>query len=95
MKKPRHILKSVSRAMDIPLAVGAHLPFITIQGFEEISIDLQKGLLSYSPQEISVAVSCGAIVVSGENLHIRYMKEGKIVLCGVIQGIALSRVNEA
>ncbi len=94
MKKPRELLKSVSRSMDIPVAVGAHLPFLTVQGFDEITIDLQKGLLTYSPQEIAVAVSIGVVTVSGENLRIRYMKEGKIVLCGNLKSISLARVNE-
>lgn len=95
MKKTRDLLKGLSHTLDIPVAVGAHLPFLTVQGFEEITIDLQKGLLTYSSQEISVAVSIGVVIVNGENLCIRYMKEGKIVLCGDIKGIMLSRVNES
>ena len=87
MKNSGQILKKLSEKMDIPVYVGAHLPYITVQGFEEVSIDLQKGLLAYSETEIIVAVSLGRVIVQGENLRIRLMREGKITLYGKLHSI--------
>jgi len=91
MKSPRTILTKLSQQMDIPSHISAGLPYTTVQGFHEISIDLQRGLLAYSQTEISVAVPMGAITISGVNLHIRLMREGRITVCGDIENIGFSR----
>ena len=91
MKKAKVYLERISRRMELPAAVTAGLPLTTVNGFGEISIDLQQGLLAFSDTEIIVAVSQGQIVVTGAGLHIRLMKEGRITIVGDIDKVTFVR----
>ena len=84
-----------SEAADLPLRVAAGLPQIALDGFHQISVDLQEGLLSYSDTQIDLAVSLGKISVRGNGLRIRLMKERRIVLSGEITELILSREAQA
>ena len=82
---------ALAEAADIPVQIAAWLPQIALDGFDRVTIDLQKGLLSYSDTQIDVAVSLGRISVRGFGLTIRQMKEERIVLSGTITEILLLR----
>lgn len=81
----------LAESADLPLQIAAGLPQIILDGFGQVAIDLQKGLLSYSDTQIDVAVSLGRISVRGSGLCIRLMKEHRIVLSGRITELLLLR----
>lgn len=78
-----------ARRMDLPAEVFAALPQITLTGFDEITVDLQQGLLSFSDTEIAVRVALGRVVVLGDELRIVLMKEGRISVRGRIDSVRL------
>lgn len=82
---------ALSERADLPLRIAAGLPQIALDGFHQISVDLQEGLLSYSDTQIDIAVSLGRICVRGSGLRIRLMKERRIVLSGEIAELVLQR----
>ena len=82
---------ALSEAAELPLRIAAGLPQIALDGFEQVAIDLQKGLLSYSDTQIDVAVSLGRISIRGSGLRIRQMKEHRIVVSGTITELLLLR----
>ena len=84
MKRIKKSLLRVAERFDLPQNVIAHLPQIQVNGNNEVSIDLQQGLLAYSKTDILVAVPMGKIAVIGKNLHIRLMREKNIVIGGTI-----------
>ena len=86
---------ALSEEADLPLRIGASLPQIALDGFERVSVDLQRGLLSYSDTQIEIAVPLGTVCVCGNNLQIRLMKENHIVLSGAISEIRLRREDPA
>ena len=90
MKKVKSVLERISEKLDLPRTVVAGLPQTIINGFGEVSIDLQRGLLDYSDTKIVVAVSIGKITVSGSELQIRLMKEGRITVVGKISDVSFS-----
>ena len=89
MKKTGEYLEKISEKMLLPRQIVANLPQIEINGFSEISIDLQQGLLEYSQTNISVAVSLGTVAVEGKDLSIRFMREGRITVVGEIYSVML------
>lgn len=91
MNGTKRAWSKISRGMDLPAHVAEHLPLITLEGFGSISVDLQRGLLSYTDKEISVAVSLGTVSVRGDDLKIRLMKENRIVISGDIHEVILVR----
>lgn len=91
MRKAREYLERFSERANLPRTVTAGLPQTTINGFREISIDLQQGLLAFSDTEIIVAVPLGRIAVCGAGLGIRLMKEGRINIVGDIDKVSLLR----
>lgn len=88
LQKQRTML---AESADLPLQIAAGLPQIVLDGFGQVAIDLQEGLLSYSDTQIDVAVSLGRISVRGSGLCIRLMKEHRIVLSGTITELLLLR----
>ncbi len=82
---------TLAERADLPLRIAADLPQIALDGFRQISIDLHRGLLSYSDTQIDVAVSVGIVSVHGSGLRIRLMKERRIVLCGEIAELVFTR----
>jgi len=91
MIKPRDMIAGISGKLDLPASAAAHLPCTVIEGFHSVSVDLQRGLLHYSDHEIVLAVSLGAVAVTGERLSIALMKQGRIIINGVIRGIEFRR----
>lgn len=82
---------ALSEAADLPVQIAAGLPQIAVDGFHQLSVDMQEGLLAYSETQIDVAVSLGKISVRGSGLRIRQMKERRIVLSGEITELLFSR----
>lgn len=89
MKKPGKYLEKISEKLLLPRQIIAGLPQIEINGFSELSVDLQQGLLEYSNSRICVAVKCGTVAVEGEGLYIRLMREGRICIVGTIKSVIL------
>ena len=94
MKKWRTVLTSIADRTDFPGHIFAHLPYITMEGFGEISIDLQQGLISYAETEIEVKVAIGTVKILGSGLYITLMREGKITVKGCIDSVQFCRETE-
>lgn len=90
MNKTRKILESMSERLVLPRTVAAGLPQTVVNGFGEVTIDLQQGLIAFSETEIVVAVPLGNISVVGTGLNIRMMKERAITITGGIQKLEFS-----
>lgn len=95
MKKLQKIAAASARRADLPAEVFAALPQITLTGFEEVAVDMQRGLLSFSETEIAVRVAMGSVVVCGSGLRIALMKEGRIIVRGTICDVHLERERES
>ena len=91
MKKFRKVIGALSDRVDLPGHITACLPYLTMEGFGEVSIDLQQGLVSYAEEEIVVKVSLGSVCIQGNGLHITLMRQGKITVKGEINAVLLQR----
>lgn len=91
LEKWRSILTSLSDRVDLPGHITAHLPYLTMVGFGEITVDLQQGLVSYADTEIVVKVALGMVCIQGGDLYISLMREGRITVKGRIDAITFRR----
>ena len=95
MNKMQRWAANAAKQADLPAAVLAALPQITLTGFEEISIDMQHGLAAFSETEISVRVAMGRVVIQGAGLRIVLMKQRRISVRGSITAVILESESEA
>jgi len=91
MKSPREWIAAVSEKLDLPAYVSAGLSYTAVEGFHQVTIEKQTALLSYSETKIIVSVPMGEICVAGCGLHIRLMKQGRMIIAGQIEGIRFCR----
>ena len=94
MKGPREWMANLSEKLDLPCAVAAQLPCTLVDGFHSVTVDLQKGLIAYSEDAITVAVPLGQIVISGASLSIKLMKQERIIVTGLIRSIDFLREDD-
>lgn len=65
------------------------VPIVEICGTERVLIENHRGVAGYSCTEIKVKVTGGNILVSGENLCLRRMNKGSLIVCGRICAVTL------
>lgn len=94
MNRMQKLAARSAHRVDLPAAIIAALPQITLTGFEEITVDMQQGLQSFSEKEIVVRVTMGTVIIRGSDLRIVLMKEGRIAVCGQIDEVLLERERE-
>lgn len=94
MKRLQNKFASILAGGDIPEEAMLTLPTVSVAGLRHIAIEPQNGLVAYSKESITVAVSYGTVCVSGENLNITLMRNGRMEIRGDIFGIALQREQE-
>jgi len=67
------------------------LPLVELAGCGRVLIENHTGVLSYSPEEITVKVSYGCLVVTGQNMMLAEMSREQLVISGQIDNVHLHR----
>jgi YabP family. len=86
-KKPGDLAERASDFFDIPGGIATGMPRIEISGGRQIMIDQHKGLIEYSPTEISVNSSNGIIRIRGDGMEIRAMTASQLIVSGLLFGV--------
>ncbi|MBT9153903.1 MAG: hypothetical protein DDT37_00176 [Firmicutes bacterium] len=81
MARLRRLLDSV---LDLPQDVFLDLPRITVIGCEEVSIENPRGVLHFSDTELVVELAHRVLRIAGENLSLRTIQTGGIVVTGKV-----------
>ena len=79
---------------DLPDASLPGIPVVEIAGDQRILIECHRGICEYSPHSISVKVSFGRILVKGENLQLRQISRGNLVIFGRLTAVELVRCGK-
>ena len=82
-----NIKKKFSRMLDIPEETVLDIPYITISGCEQLSIENFGGILEYLPEDIKLKTSVGIIEIKGSKLRIKSMSDRCLSISGKIMGI--------
>lgn len=89
MKRAQKILEAASARLDVPGEIMARLPKVEITGFSKLSVEQHNGILEYTDEVVTVAVSFGRIRVIGSGLSISLMNHGYIIVVGNLQCVEM------
>lgn len=67
------------------------LPILEMAGDRRVLVENHCGVISYSCEQIGIAVKYGKLFVSGGNLQLTHMTKVKLVITGRIDSIAIVR----
>ena len=86
-RKRENLAEKASDFLDLPGSLVTSLPRIEISGGRQLLIEQHKGIIEYSPSEISVNAVNGIIWIRGEGLELRAMTEKQLLISGLLRGI--------
>ncbi len=86
-RRPQDLAETASDFFDLPGGIATGMPRVEISGGRQLLIEQHKGIIEYSPNEISVNSSKGVIRVRGEALELRAMTANQLLVSGLLFGI--------
>ena len=91
MKERKNLVQQLAAAADLHDEAVPGLPLIEIVGDKRVLIEQHCGVTEYGCQQITVKVKNGTALVLGNGLQLALMTKEKLVICGQIEGIRLTR----
>ena len=90
-KKPRRegLLEKTAELFDLPADALAGLPKVELVGDRELRIENHRGILAYGTEEIHISGGRLVLRVRGEELELRAMNAGELLITGRIRGLEL------
>ena len=88
--KKERLLERTAEALELPGDVVAGLPRIELTGDRELRMENHRGILAYGSDEIQIAGGRLVVKVRGENLELRAMNAGELLITGALRGVELS-----
>lgn len=85
--KPDNLAEKASDFFDLPGSLITNLPRIEISGGRQLLIEQHKGIIEYSPSEITVNAASGIIKIRGDGLEIKAMTETQLLVSGLLLGL--------
>lgn len=77
------------RALDLPPDVALDLPRLTLVGGVYLELENHRGLVKYSPHNVTVAYREGQLEVEGQDLVVDRLDEQVVVLSGEMASIRI------
>ena len=87
--RKERLLERTAEALELPGDVVAGLPRIELTGDRELRMENHRGILAYGSDEIQIAGGRLVVKVRGENLELRAMNAGELLITGAIRGVDL------
>ena len=88
--RKERLLERTAEALELPGDVVAGLPRIELTGDRELRMENHRGILAYGSDEIQIAGGRLVVKVRGENLELRAMNAGELLITGSLRGVELS-----
>ena len=88
--KKERLLERTAQALELPADVVAGLPRVELTGDRELRMENHRGILAYGSDEIQIAGGRLVVKVRGENLELRAMNAGELLITGALRGVELS-----
>lgn len=90
LKSKRDQLKEAfSKMLDMPNDIMLDMPKIIMIGNIQLYIENHRGIVSFSPEKVIIAVSLGKVEITGSSLVIRGIFSDEIMLEGKIDSIQI------
>ncbi|MBU5434289.1 YabP/YqfC family sporulation protein [Pseudoflavonifractor sp. MSJ-37] len=88
-RKRESILERTAEVFDLPGDLVAGLPRIELIGDRELRMENHRGILAYGTEEIHISGGRLVLRVRGEELELRAMNAGELLITGRIRGLEL------
>ena len=88
--RKERLLERTAEALELPGDVVAGLPRIELTGDRELRMENHRGILAYGSREIQISGGRLVVKVRGENLELRAMNAGELLITGALRGVELS-----
>ena len=82
------IKRNVVNALELPKEVILNLPFISLTGKEELTIENYKGIIEYGDEIMRVGTASGVLRIEWKELLLKQLTSECIVVTGSIKGIS-------
>lgn len=89
-RKKEGLLERTAEVFDLPGDVVAGLPRVEITGNRELRMENHRGILAYGSQEIHISGGKLILKVRGEDLELKSMNAGELLIGGTILGVDLT-----
>ena len=89
MAGKKNLLERAARLLDLPGDVVAGLPRVELTGDRELRMENHRGILAYGSQEIQISGGRLVVKVRGEDLELRAMNAGELLITGTLRGVDL------
>ncbi|HOB29234.1 MAG: sporulation protein YqfC [Dethiobacteria bacterium] len=86
-KKGGSFKEIVADFFELPYEVLLDLPRVTLVGNVQLYIENHRGVISYDENQVCLSVNNGEIIIRGEQLQIKNLREEELLLNGVIGGL--------
>ena len=87
--RKERLLERTAEALELPGDVVAGLPRIELTGDRELRMENHRGILAYGSQEIQISGGRLVVKVRGEDLELRAMNAGELLITGTLRGVDL------
>ena len=81
--------EETAERFQLPADVIAGRAKITVTGKCRVAVENHRGLLEYSPEMVCISVRRGSVRITGENLELRAMDAGALVVTGEVRELEL------
>lgn len=89
-RKKEGILEKTAQVFDLPGDLVAGLPRVELIGAGELRMENHRGILAYGKEEIHISGGKLIVKVRGEDLELRSMNAGELLITGRIFGVDLN-----
>ena len=89
MNRAQKLLQQASERLDMPGQIMAGLPKVELTGFSKVTVEQHQGVMEYTEEAITVAVSIGRIRITGKGLSIRLMNRLFLMVAGDVANVEL------
>ena len=87
--RKERLLERTAEALELPGDVVAGLPRVELTGDRELRMENHRGILAYGSQEIQISGGRLVVKVRGEDLELRAMNAGELLITGTLRGVDL------
>ena len=84
--RKERLLERTAEALELPGDLVAGLPRIELTGDRELRMENHRGILAYGSREIQISGGRLVVKVRGENLELRAMNAGELLITGALRG---------
>jgi sporulation protein YqfC len=84
-------LRRAAAGLALPVDLVYDLPRLTAVAGLSLTVENHRGLLAFSPDQVTIAAGTGRIVVRGADLRIGVVRGEEITVVGQLQAIVFER----